>query len=107
MEQIREVGSQLTIDDFFTGFSSLSYLRRFTVDILKIDQSFIQRVPSDESDRNLIRGIINMATELGIVVIAEGVEKKYSMIFWSKTAVISRRDITSVNRSGQSRCMAS
>lgn len=76
LEQIREVGCQIAIDDFGTGFSSLSYLRRFAVDILKIDQSFIQRVPDDEADSNLIRGIINMARELGIVVIAEGVEKK-------------------------------
>ncbi|HDH08369.1 MAG TPA: EAL domain-containing protein, partial [Gammaproteobacteria bacterium] len=63
-------------DDFGTGFSSLSYLRRFAVDILKIDQAFIQRVPADEADSNLIRGIINMSRELGIAVIAEGVEKK-------------------------------
>ena len=76
LEQIREVGCQIAIDDFGTGFSSLSYLRRFAVDILKIDQSFIQRVPDDEADSNLIRGIINMSRELGIVVIAEGVEKK-------------------------------
>ena len=46
------------------------------MDILKIDQSFIQNVPNDEADSNLIRGIINMARELGIVVIAEGVEMK-------------------------------
>ena len=76
LEQIREVGCQIAIDDFGTGFSSLSYLRRFAVDILKIDQSFIQSVPDDEADSNLIRGIINMSRELGIVVIAEGVEKK-------------------------------
>ncbi len=76
LEQIREIGCQIAIDDFGTGFSSLSYLRRFAVDILKIDQAFIQRVPGDEADSNLIRGIINMSRELGIAVIAEGVEKK-------------------------------
>jgi len=76
LEQIREVGCLIAIDDFGTGFSSLSYLRRFSVDILKIDQAFIQRVPGDEADSNLIRGIINMSRELGIAVIAEGVEKK-------------------------------
>lgn len=76
LEQIRVVGCQIAIDDFGTGFSSLSYLRRFAVDILKIDQAFIQRVPADEADSNLIRGIINMSRELGIAVIAEGVEKK-------------------------------
>ena len=76
LEQIREVGCQIAIDDFGTGFSSLSYLRRFAVDILKIDQAFIQRVPDDEADGNLIRGIINMSRELGIAVIAEGVEMK-------------------------------
>ena len=76
LEQIRELGCKIAIDDFGTGFSSLSYLRRFAVDILKIDQSFIQRVPDDDADSNLIRGIINMSRELGIAVIAEGVEKK-------------------------------
>ncbi len=76
LEKIREVGCQIAIDDFGTGFSSLSYLRRFAVDILKIDQAFIQRVPGDEADSNLIRGIINLSRELGIAVIAEGVEKK-------------------------------
>ena len=76
LEEIREVGCLIAIDDFGTGFSSLSYLRRFAVDILKIDQAFIQRVPNDEADSNLIRGIINMSRELGIAVIAEGVEKK-------------------------------
>jgi diguanylate cyclase (GGDEF)-like protein/PAS domain S-box-containing protein len=76
LEQIRELGCKIAIDDFGTGFSSLSYLRRFAVDILKIDQSFIQRVPDDDADSNLIRGIINMSRELGIDVIAEGVEKK-------------------------------
>ncbi|GMR05956.1 MAG: hypothetical protein BMS9Abin25_0536 [Gammaproteobacteria bacterium] len=76
LEQIRKVGCQIAIDDFGTGFSSLSYLRRFAVDILKIDQAFIQRVPDDEADGNLIRGIINMSRELRIAVIAEGVEKK-------------------------------
>ncbi len=76
LEQIRELGCKIAIDDFGTGFSSLSYLRRFAVDILKIDQSFIQSVPDDDADSNLIRGIINMSRELGIDVIAEGVEKK-------------------------------
>ncbi|HEC26062.1 MAG TPA: EAL domain-containing protein [Gammaproteobacteria bacterium] len=76
LEQIRQVGCLIAIDDFGTGFSSLSYLRRFAVDILKIDQAFIQRVPTDIADSNLIRGIINMSRELGIAVIAEGVEKK-------------------------------
>ena len=76
LEEIREVGCLIAIDDFGTGFSSLSYLRRFAVDILKIDQAFIQRVPNDEADSKLIKGIINMSRELGIAVIAEGVEKK-------------------------------
>jgi len=76
LEEIRQVGCLIAIDDFGTGFSSLSYLRRFSVDILKIDQAFIQRVPDDQADSNLIRGIINMSRELGIAVIAEGVEKK-------------------------------
>lgn len=74
MKTYRDAGLRLSIDDFGTGFSSLSYLKHFDVDYLKIDQSFVRNLISDESDRALTEAIIVMAHKLGIRTIAEGVE---------------------------------
>ena len=70
----REHGIGLSIDDFGTGFSALSYLNRFDIDYLKIDKSFVQNVTNDPSSRTLTEAIIMMAHKLGIKTIAEGVE---------------------------------
>ena len=70
----RNDGIEVSIDDFGTGFSALSYLKRFDIDYLKIDRSFISDLTQDENDRALTQAIIVMAQSLGIKVIAEGVE---------------------------------
>ncbi len=70
----KEHGIELSIDDFGTGFSALSYLHQFDVDYLKIDKSFIQKMVTDSSSRALTEAIIIMAHKLGIRTIAEGVE---------------------------------
>lgn len=70
----RDAGIQVAIDDFGTGYSSLAYLKRFDVDYLKIDQSFISNLESDASDLALSEAIVVMAHKLGFKVIAEGVE---------------------------------
>jgi EAL domain-containing protein (putative c-di-GMP-specific phosphodiesterase class I) len=72
--QLHDVGITLAIDDFGIGYSSLSYLRDFPVDQLKMDRSFVQNLPHQTNDANIARHIIAMAHEVGLSVIAEGVE---------------------------------
>ena len=69
-----DAGIQVALDDFGTGYSSLSYLQRFDIDFLKIDQSFVRHLIPDSTDLALCKAIIVMAHELGMQVIAEGVE---------------------------------
>ena len=71
---LREAGIQVSLDDFGTGYSSLSYLQKFDIDFIKIDQSFVRHLITDSTDLALCKAIIVMAHELGIKVIAEGVE---------------------------------
>ncbi|WP_040886939.1 putative bifunctional diguanylate cyclase/phosphodiesterase [Marinobacter santoriniensis] len=74
LNRLRELGVQLAIDDFGVGYSSLAYLRDFPVDLLKIDRSFITEVTERHDDAVITRAVINLAHNLGIQVIAEGVE---------------------------------
>ena len=74
LNAIRRLGIRLSLDDFGTGFSSLSNLKRFPIDVLKIDRSFIRDLETDRDDRALVEAIVAMASSLGITVVAEGVE---------------------------------
>ncbi|WP_246514334.1 EAL domain-containing protein [Exiguobacterium alkaliphilum] len=76
MEELVALGVHLSIDDFGTGYSSLSYLKLFPIDTLKIDQHFTKNIETDSKDAALVKTIIRMAHELGLNVIAEGVETK-------------------------------
>jgi len=74
LQQLSDLGVAISIDDFGTGFSSLSYVKRLPVDRLKIDQSFIRDVVSDTSDRAIVAAIVTLAHSLRMEVVAEGVE---------------------------------
>ncbi len=76
LNRFRTLGIPLCIDDFGTGYSSLSYLGRFPFDVLKIDKSFITDIGDVPARQRLVRGIVNLAHDLGLTVVAEGVETK-------------------------------
>ncbi len=79
--QLRRRGIKVALDDFGTGFSSLAYLRRFPVDMLKIDRTFMRGVASDERDASIVRTIIAMARNLALAIVAEGVETEAQLEF--------------------------
>ncbi len=81
LTRLRAMGVRMAIDDFGTGYSSLNYLKQFPVDTLKIDQSFIFNLPHNTDDAQITRTIISMAHNLGLGVIAEGVETKEQLEF--------------------------
>ena len=81
LNRIRALGVGIAIDDFGTGFSSLAYITRFRLDHLKIDRSFIQDCMSDRNSMTVTRGIIAMAHQLNISVVAEGVETAEQLHF--------------------------
>lgn len=74
LERLKEVGVQLALDDFGTGFSALSYLRRFPIDIIKIDQSFVQGMGDDPEDNSIVRAVMAASLAMKLRVTAEGIE---------------------------------
>jgi diguanylate cyclase (GGDEF)-like protein/PAS domain S-box-containing protein len=75
LQKLKKTGVTISVDDFGTGYSSLSYLKQYPIDIIKIDRSFIKDIELDEKNEAIAKTIINLAHNLGMQVIAEGVEK--------------------------------
>ena len=73
-EQLKNLNVQISLDDFGTGFSSLSYLHQFPVDNLKIDRSFMTNLEDNTKNQEIVTNIINLAHNLDITVTAEGIE---------------------------------
>lgn len=81
LQQLKDLGVLISIDDFGTGFSSLNYLKEFPVDTLKIDQSFVRELHNNSSDQTIVKTIISMARNLNMSVVAEGIETREQLVF--------------------------
>jgi EAL domain-containing protein (putative c-di-GMP-specific phosphodiesterase class I) len=76
LQELKTMGIHLAVDDFGTGYSSLSYLRQFPIDVLKIDQCFVQQITSNSGDSPIVTAIISMGKSLKHIVVAEGIETR-------------------------------
>ncbi|GFM50711.1 sensor domain-containing phosphodiesterase [Pseudomonas capsici] len=81
LDSLKKLGLSLAMDDFGTGYSSFSYLKKFPIDVIKIDRSFIRDIPDDEDDMEITSAVIAMAHNLKLKVVAEGIETAAQLKF--------------------------
>lgn len=81
LSDLKQLGVHVSVDDFGTGYSSLSYLKEYPIDTIKIDQSFIADIAKDEKNEAIIKAIISMSHNLGLEVVAEGIEEQFQVAF--------------------------
>jgi len=81
MQQLKDLGFKIALDDFGIGYSALAYLMRFPLDMIKIDRAFVQNITRQPSDRAIVRAVVAIAHSMGLVTVAEGVEDQRQMDF--------------------------
>ena len=84
MQDLKRIGVSLSLDDFGTGWSSLSYLRKFPLDRIKIDRSFMRDIPTEPAAEAVVKSILSLGRNLGLDCIAEGVETRQQLDYLQK-----------------------